>query len=171
MRAEGCLARPYRSEPVNPMNGATSARLKSPADVARRGCGWESPRKRRAGWQRAAPRLLPQVGGNRRARPASSVLKFDIAILFNRHLLERLHRAFEQRHVVGIARLAVQTAARGLGAGDALLLHADLATRQIFKGRRRNVGRRGIVEMTGARAGERGESGSNVWAKAHDVIT
>src|SRR5262249_35201506 len=104
-------------------------------------------------------------------RPASSVLKFDIAILFKRHLLERLHRAFEQRHVVGIARLAVQTAARGLGAGDALLLLADLATGQIFKGRGRNVSRRRGVEVAGARARERGESGSDVCAKAHEVVT
>src|SRR5262249_23252059 len=106
-----------------------------------------------------------------KTRSASSVLKFDIAILFNRHLLERLHRAFEQRDVVGIAWLAIQAAARGLGAGDALLLLADLATRQIFKGRGRNVGRRGIVEMACARADERGESSSNVCAKAHDVVT
>ena len=55
------------------------------------------------------------------------MLKVDIAVLCNRHLLERFHRAFQQSDVVGIPRLAVETAARGLGARDALLLLADLA--------------------------------------------
>src|SRR5262245_64881833 len=105
-----------------------------------------------------------------KTRSASSVLKFDIAVLFNRHLLERLHRTFQQSDVVGSARLAIQTAARGLGASDALLLLAELATRQIFKGGGRNVGRRGGVEVACARAGERGKSGSNECAKAHEVV-
>src|SRR5262249_57735555 len=47
-----------------------------------------------------------------KTRSASSVLKFDIAILFNRHLLERLHRAFEQRDVVRIPPLVCQATAR-----------------------------------------------------------
>src|SRR5262249_45047821 len=101
---------------------------------------------------------------------ASSVLKFDIAVLFNRHLLERFHRALQQSGVVGIPWLAVETAARGLGASDAFLFLAELATRQIFKGRGRNVGRCGGVEVACARAGERGKSGSNECAKAHEVV-
>src|SRR5262249_60640365 len=96
------------------MNGAAPARPQSMGmDVAGRGRSGAlrrtaGPDRRRAAWRR-----------NRRlakTRLASSVLKFDIAILFNRHLLERLHRAFKQRHVVGISRLAVLTAARGRGA-------------------------------------------------------
>src|SRR5262249_33253372 len=83
----------------------------------------------------------------------------------------RLHRALQQSGVVGIPRLAVQTAARGLGAGDPLLLLAELATRQIFKGRGRNVGRGGGVEVACTRARERRESGRNECAKAHDVVT
>src|SRR5262249_60698815 len=69
-------------------------------------------------------RFVHRVSNNiweARAAP-SSVLKFDIAVLFNRHLLERFHRAFQQRDVVGISGLAVEAAARGLGACDAFLL-------------------------------------------------
>src|ERR1700757_4816359 len=124
------------------------------------------PKKRRAGRKRAGPR-----SGARSRKPAcaaaSSVLKFDIAVLFNRHLLERFHRAFQQRDVVGIPRLAVDAAARGLGARDTLLLLADLATRQMFEGRGRNVGWGNIIGLACARARERGESSGNVSAKAH----
>jgi hypothetical protein len=105
---------------------------------------------------------------HRRARAASSVLKFDIAVLFNRNLLERFHRAFQQRDVVGIPRLAVDAAARGLGARDTLLLLADLATRQMFEGRGRNVGGGNIIGLACAGACERGESSGNVCAKARD---
>src|SRR5207253_498863 len=113
-------------------------------------------------------RLRGEVANTGVRAAASSVLKFDIAVLFNRHLLERFHRAFQQRDVVGNPRLAVETAARGLGARDTLLLLADLATRQMFEGRGRNVGWGNIIGLACARARERGESSGNVCAKAHD---
>src|SRR5262245_57522863 len=116
----------------------------------------------------AAVLLRPQVGETGAA--ASSVLKFEIAVLFNRHLLERFHRALEQSGVVGIPGLAVETTARGLGASDAFLLLAELATRQMFEGRGRNVGRSGGVDVALARAGERGEPSSNECAKVHEVV-
>src|SRR5262245_36133586 len=125
-------------------------------------------------WSRTLASSRIKTGTAGRGKPAraaaSSVLKFDIAVLFNRHLLERFHRALQQSRVVGIPRLAVETAARGLGASDAFLLLAELATRQIFEGRGRNVGRRGGVDVALARAGERGEPSSNECAKAHEVV-
>src|SRR5262249_23706670 len=134
-----CLARPYRSEPVNPMNGA----------------GVEGHFRGSAGRPGSESH---QGQGRRSGKPAraaaSSVLKFDIAVLFNRHLLERFHRALQQRDVVGIPRLAVEAAARGLGAGDAFLLLADLATRQMFKGRGRNVAWGNIIGLACARTWE-----------------
>src|SRR5262245_30371222 len=125
----------------------------------------------RAGWGRAVPRPRPQLGETGAGAAASSVLKFDIAVLFNRHLLERFHRALQQSGVVGIPRLAVEMAARGLGASDALLFLAELATRQIFKGGGRNVDWGNVIGLARAPAGERCESSRNVCAKAHDVAT
>src|SRR5262245_11749984 len=145
---------------ARPRNWTTSSRSSSASGVR---------------WSRTPASSRTKTGtasrGNRHAAAASSVLKFDIAVLFNRHLLERLHRTFQQSDVVGSARLAIQTAARGLGASDALLLLADLAARQIFKGRGRNVGRRGGVEVACARAGERGESNGNICVKARHVVS
>src|SRR5262249_39112452 len=118
-----CLARPYRSEPVNPMNGDPSARPNHGRMSRAVGAdGHFGGSAGRAGRE-------PRQGRDRRSREtgagaaASSVLKFDIAVLFNRHLLERFHRALQQSGVVGIPRLAVETAARGLGASDAA--HGD----------------------------------------------
>src|SRR5215831_6414432 len=144
--------------------------------VPERTCQSDERRGRGRGISEEAPGALgasrTKVRTAGRGKPVraagSSVLKFDIAALFNRHLLERFHRALQQRDVVGIPRLAVKAAARGLGACDAFLLLADLATRQMFEGRGRNVAWGNVIGLACARAGERGEAGGKACAKAHD---
>src|SRR5262249_51154373 len=106
-------------------------------------------------------------GDDRREHaPRSSVLKFDIAIFFDRYLLERLHRSLQQTDLLGIGCFAVLHV-RSLRAGDAFLLLADLAARQVLEGRGRDVGGIDEVGIGCARADDCRDCKSNVNAKAH----
>src|SRR5262249_4693908 len=98
--------------------------------------------------------------------PRSSVLKFDIAILFDRYLLERLHGSLQQTGLLGIGRF-VALHVRSLLAGDALLLLADLAARQVLECRGRDVDGIDDVGIGCARADDCRDCKSNVYAKAH----
>src|SRR5262249_49358095 len=110
-----------------------------------------------------APRIQQYLGGAR-----GPVSRVEIRYCSSFQSTPPRALPSQQRDVVGISGLAVEAAARGLGACDAFLLLADLATRQMFKGRGRNVGWGNIIGPACARAGERGEAGGKACAKAHD---
>src|SRR5262249_26011218 len=119
--------------------------------------------------------------GRARARDKSSrssVLKLDIAALFNRYSFERVHRSLQHTEpVVGIGRLAIlaarslaarSLAARSLLTSDAFCLLAELTARQVLKCRGINVDRVNAGDgLVCAGAEDCNNSDGDECAKAH----